>query len=199
MEISASANRSFALHIRTRLNLPFSVDSHVLPLCILLLPSSHLSHQPPPTWLLYLMALGDGPVLALNRRCIMHLPGRVSHSVSSVSWDRVETDPSNFTIVLTNQVGLNVKLYVFTNSQIQNRALFPQDQILVAQQDGVSTDTVSCNPPSAGWVLGTSFRINLVKSSEDQSTIYAQSNEFEIKLPNGVTTSSGSLSIRPGP
>ena len=145
------------------------------------------------------MALGDGPVLALNRRCIMHLPGRVSHSVSSVSWDRVETDPSNFTIVLTNQVGLNVKLYVFTNSQIQNRALFPQDQILVAQQDGVSTDTVSCNPPSAGWVLGTSFRINLVKSSEDQSTIYAQSNEFEIKLPNGVTTSSGSLSIRPGP
>lgn len=31
MEISASANRSFALHIRTHLNLPFSVDSHVLP------------------------------------------------------------------------------------------------------------------------------------------------------------------------
>ncbi|KAL9712939.1 hypothetical protein Ac2012v2_004180 [Leucoagaricus gongylophorus] len=109
--------------------------------------------------------------------------GWTSVGAQPVSWDRVETDPSNFTIVLTNQ----------------NRALFPQDQILVAQQDGVSTDTVSCNPPSAGWVLGTSFRINLVKSSEDQSTIYAQSNEFEIKLPNGVTTSSGSLSIRPGP
>jgi len=125
----------------------------------------------------------------------------LSHTEPSVSWDRVETDPSNFTIVLTNQVGFNVKLHNFSNDQIQNRALFPQDQVLVAQQDGVSTDTVDCNPPSAGWVLGKSFRINFVKSSEDQSTIYAQSNEFEIKLPDSATTSSGtsSLSIRLGP
>jgi len=132
---------------------------------------------------------------------VLYLDLFLSHTEPSVSWNRVDTDPSNFTIVLTNQVGLSVKLYVFSNGQIQNRALFPQDQVLVAQQDGVSTDTVNCNPPSAGWVLGKSFRINLVKSSEDQSTIYAQSNEFEIKLPDGATTSSGtsSSSIRLGP
>ncbi|KAF5364346.1 hypothetical protein D9756_000402 [Leucocoprinus leucothites] len=90
-----------------------------------------------------------------------------------VTWTRVNTDPSNFTIVLTNQ----------------NRAIFPQDQVLTAQQDGVVTDTVNCNPPSAGWPLGKSFRINFVKSTEEQNTIYAQSNEFEIATPN--VTSSG--------
>ncbi|KXN89610.1 hypothetical protein AN958_05477 [Leucoagaricus sp. SymC.cos] len=93
------------------------------------------------------------------------------------SWNRVSTDPLNFSIILTNQ----------------DRAVLPQDQILVAQQDGVSTDTVNCNPPSGGWPLGKSFRINLVKSTEDQSTIYAQSDEFDIKAPNA--TSSTSLAI----
>ncbi|KAJ3576175.1 hypothetical protein NP233_g593 [Leucocoprinus birnbaumii] len=92
-----------------------------------------------------------------------------------VTWQRVDTDPTNFTIVLTDT----------------NRAELSEDQVLVAQQDGVATNTVNCNPPSAGWPLGKTFRINLVKSTEDQSTIYAQSSEFQIAVPNA--TVSGSL------
>ncbi|KAF9453050.1 hypothetical protein P691DRAFT_802431 [Macrolepiota fuliginosa MF-IS2] len=51
----------------------------------------------------------------------------------------------------------------------------------MAEQDGAGQSQTSVNPPSGGWPTGASFRVNLVKSVEEQSTIYAQSNEFSIK------------------
>ncbi|XP_006460322.1 hypothetical protein AGABI2DRAFT_68206 [Agaricus bisporus var. bisporus H97] len=89
-----------------------------------------------------------------------------------LTWSRVDTDPTNFTVVLTNQ----------------DRSVLPQDQVLIAEQDGVGQTKVSCNPPSGGWPVGDHFRVNLVKNVDEQNAILAQSSEFTIKAAN--TTSS---------
>jgi len=96
-----------------------------------------------------------------------------------VAWDRVSTDPTNFTIVLTNQ----------------DRSILPQDQVLMAEQDGTGQNQVSVGPPSGGWISGPHFRVNLVKSVNEPNSILAQSSEFTI---GPVSSSSGALStLRP--
>ncbi|KAJ7683966.1 hypothetical protein B0H17DRAFT_941248 [Mycena rosella] len=87
----------------------------------------------------------------------------------SITWTAVDSDPSNFTIVLTNV------------SRAQNRALMPtNNQILKAL---VLTNALSTtvDPPSEGWpAVGGTYRVNFCKSSEELNTILAQSNEFNI-------------------
>jgi len=85
-KISAFANKSFALRIRTQ---PYLPDFHtLLPIssfnqpCIQLLSSSHLLHQPLPIWSLNLVDPKDGPMLALSRRrlpCTIPGPLPFSH------------------------------------------------------------------------------------------------------------------------
>lgn len=93
-----------------------------------------------------------------------------------LTWERVDTDPLNFTAVLTNQ----------------DRSVFPDgDQVLAAQVDG-NLKRVFLNPPAGGWPTGGSFRVNLAKDTDHLNTLLAQSSEFDIKPP--TTTSSSRAS-----
>ncbi|KAF7798329.1 hypothetical protein EIP86_009550 [Pleurotus ostreatoroseus] len=93
---------------------------------------------------------------------------------NTVSWDRVSTDPQNFTIVLVNN-------NVFPN----------YEQVLDALVDGTQS-TIQVNPPSTGWPsVGTGYQINFVQDSQHLTTILAQSNDFSFHAP---TSSSGSSS-----
>jgi len=88
------------------------------------------------------------------------------------TWSRVNTDAQNFTLLLINQ-----------NQNV--------NQELSALVDG-TLGTLSVNPPSTGFPVGDSFRLNLVKSTEEQTTIYAQSPEFSIRPSNSSSSVSGS-------
>ncbi|KAG8693375.1 hypothetical protein FRC09_010553, partial [Ceratobasidium sp. 395] len=92
-----------------------------------------------------------------------------------LTWQRVDTDPKTFCIVLTNQ----------------DRSLLPTDQQLIATVDG-TTGKIDCPAPSGGFPVGKGYRVNLVKSPSEMNTIYAQSSEFEIV--NGISTTSGAMS-----
>ncbi|KAG1752608.1 uncharacterized protein EDB91DRAFT_1234598 [Suillus paluster] len=102
--------------------------------------------------------------------------GWTTSGPNSLTWVRVDTDPLNFTAVLTNQ------------------AVMPQGpQVLNALVDG-TLGQIICNPPSGGWPQGSGFRVNLAKDAEDLNTLLAQSNQFNINS----TTSSGSSSATSG-
>ncbi|KAF8897731.1 hypothetical protein BD779DRAFT_398444 [Infundibulicybe gibba] len=89
-----------------------------------------------------------------------------------LTWERVNTDRDNFTVVLTNM----------------DRAAMPNgDQVLAAQVVG-STLKTTLNPPSAGWPTGGGFRVNLVASPTELSTILAQSPQFNITPPTGSSS-----------
>ncbi|KIJ70126.1 hypothetical protein HYDPIDRAFT_79177 [Hydnomerulius pinastri MD-312] len=96
-----------------------------------------------------------------------------------LKWVRVDTDPLNFTAVLTNT----------------NRAVMPlNDQVLSALVDG-TLGTIVCSPPSGGWPSGSGFRVNLAQDAQHLDTLLAQSDEFSITAPSsssGATTSSSS-------
>ncbi|KAG8696280.1 hypothetical protein FRC08_007261 [Ceratobasidium sp. 394] len=82
---------------------------------------------------------------------------------NQLTWSRVNTDPTSFTVVLTNQ----------------DRSLLPTDQQLIATVDG-ATGKTDVPAPSGGFPPGKGFRVNLVKSTTELNTILAQSPEFEI-------------------
>ncbi|KAF5333626.1 hypothetical protein D9611_002563 [Ephemerocybe angulata] len=107
--------------------------------------------------------------------------GWTNKGAQTVSWDRVSTDATNFSVVLTNL----------------DRKILATDVVLVALVDAQSASTVSVPEPSGGWpTIGGSYRVNLVKSSTEQTTIYAQSSEFNITAGTGTTsgTTSGTVS-----
>ncbi|KAF9464361.1 hypothetical protein BDZ94DRAFT_1256266 [Collybia nuda] len=107
--------------------------------------------------------------------------GWTDTGAQTLTWQRVDTDRLNFTVVLTNE----------------DRSVMPiNDQVLAAQVDGTLLTTV-LNPPSAGWPVGQHFRVNLVKSPEELDTILAQSNEFDILPPKEETTSKTGTTLRP--
>lgn len=90
-----------------------------------------------------------------------------------LTWVRVDTDPLNFTAVLTNQ----------------NQAIMPQGpQVLNALVDG-TTGSIVCNPPSGGWPQGSGFRVNLAADAEHLNTLLAQSNQFNINSSTSSTSS----------
>ncbi|KAJ7721161.1 GPI-anchored small secreted protein [Mycena maculata] len=85
----------------------------------------------------------------------------------TITWTAVQTDPQNFAITLTNT----------------NTTLIPtvdNNQVLKALVD-TSTGTTTVSPPASGWPSpGGSYRVNFCNSTEDLSTIYAQSDPFNI-------------------
>jgi hypothetical protein len=89
-----------------------------------------------------------------------------------LSWQRVETDKRNFTVVLDNQ---NITSF--------------SPQILAALVDGTLGKT-SLNPPSGGWPTGSHFRLNFVQDPNNLNTIYAQSSEFTISPSSSTLTTS---------
>ncbi|TFK43700.1 hypothetical protein BDQ12DRAFT_191756 [Crucibulum laeve] len=101
--------------------------------------------------------------------------GWTNQGPQTLTWSRVDTDKTNFTVILTNE----------------NRAILPtNNQVLAALVDGTSQTTLSVNPPSGGWPLGSGFRVNLVQDEQNTNTIYAQSGQFNITTPT-VSSSSG--------
>ncbi|GLB33991.1 putative ser-Thr-rich glycosyl-phosphatidyl-inositol-anchored membrane family protein [Lyophyllum shimeji] len=91
-----------------------------------------------------------------------------------LTWERADTDPLNFTVVLTNV----------------DRSVFPDgDQVLAAQVDG-NLKQVYLNPPAGGWPTGVAFRVNLAQDTDNLNSLYAQSAQFEIKPPNITSSSS---------
>jgi len=90
-----------------------------------------------------------------------------------VTWQRVDTDAQNFTMVLVNQ----------------NQAVLSGGQeILVALVNG-SALTYTVPPPSSGFPPGSGFQVNFVKDTQSLSTIYAQSGQFSINSTTSSTTS----------
>jgi hypothetical protein len=95
---------------------------------------------------------------------------------NKLSWQRVDTDALNFTLLLTNQ----------------DRSVMPTDnQELAALVDG-TLGTLSVNPPATDLPIGKGFRLNLVKDTEHESTIYAQSGQFSIVQASSSSSVSGS-------
>ncbi|KAH9042864.1 hypothetical protein EDB84DRAFT_899140 [Lactarius hengduanensis] len=94
-----------------------------------------------------------------------------------VTWQRVNTDALNFTIVLSNQ------------------ARTPSyQQVLAALVDG-TLGKFTVSPPSTGFPTGTGFQVNLVADSQNLNSIFAQSQQFSIL--QATTTTSSSLTATP--
>lgn len=124
----------------------------------------------------------------------------------SVAWDRVATDATNFSIVLTNLVSFVPPDGYHAGADMddyQDRAVLSSDVVLADLVDATSANSISVSPPSSGWPTpGGSYRVNLVKSKTEQTTIYAQSTEFNITAgaatETAKTTASGSQTTGTG-
>ncbi|KAH7032051.1 fruit-body specific protein D [Linnemannia elongata] len=82
-----------------------------------------------------------------------------------LTWSRVDTDAEFFAVVLTNA----------------DRNTLPHNIVLNAHVDGTRFSTYILPPYRNSFPKGDHFRINLVKSVEEQDIIYAQSNEFSTR------------------
>jgi hypothetical protein len=98
--------------------------------------------------------------------------GWTNSGAQKLTWDRVNTDALNFSVILVNQ----------------DKSILSGPESLAALVDGTMGST-NVNPPSGGWPLGDGFQVNLVKSEMEQSTIYAQSNQFNITTGTGSSSS----------
>ncbi|KAK0468131.1 GPI-anchored small secreted protein [Desarmillaria tabescens] len=98
--------------------------------------------------------------------------GWTNSGSQTVSWEKVSTDRANFTIVLTNQ----------------DRSVLSQDQTLASLVDG-DLGTTQVNPPGEGWIVGGTYRVNLVQDSENLNSILAQSSEFNISESSSSSSS----------
>ncbi|KIY52528.1 hypothetical protein FISHEDRAFT_35110 [Fistulina hepatica ATCC 64428] len=84
--------------------------------------------------------------------------GWTNSGAQTVPWQSVSTDAINFTILLINQV-----------KESDNQDYLQGPASLVESDFG----TTSVNAPSGGWLTSSGYRVNLVKSAEETSTIYA--------------------------
>jgi len=99
------------------------------------------------------------------------------------TWDRVNTDAQNFTLLLTNT----------------DQSVMPQNNLQLAALIDGTLGSFSVNPPSTFFPVGKGFRLNLVKDTESQSSIYAQSDQFDIinspqsssRISSGSVTATG--------
>ncbi|KAF8529104.1 Ser-Thr-rich glycosyl-phosphatidyl-inositol-anchored membrane family-domain-containing protein [Hysterangium stoloniferum] len=91
-----------------------------------------------------------------------------SSGPNTVTWFEVDTDPTSFAITLVNQP-------------------FP-NQLLADNVDGTKKSlTVTASLP-----VGSTYQVNIVKSSQDINAILAQSAQFNISGGGGVSTISHS-------
>ncbi|KAN0126537.1 hypothetical protein V8E52_000177 [Russula decolorans] len=90
---------------------------------------------------------------------------------NNVTWQRVNTDQTTFTMVLVNQ----------------DKTVLPSGQeILIATVDG-SVGAIGVPAPSGGFVVGNGFQVNFVNDSQHLSAILAQSSQFSITQSNTTT------------
>ncbi|KIK67932.1 hypothetical protein GYMLUDRAFT_68943 [Collybiopsis luxurians FD-317 M1] len=100
--------------------------------------------------------------------------GWVNSGAQPLTWQRVDTDPLNFTAVLVN-----------VNDSSES-------QVLAAQVDGTLGNT-TLNPPSGGWPSpGGGYRVNLVVNTTQLNSILAQSPIFNITESNTTSSSTSS-------
>ncbi|KAG1815592.1 uncharacterized protein BJ212DRAFT_1481365 [Suillus subaureus] len=93
-----------------------------------------------------------------------------------LTWVRVDTDPLNFTAVLTNEA-------------CNQQTVMPQGpQVLNALVDG-TLGSIVCNPPSGGWPQGSGYRVNLAADAQHLDTLLAQSAQFNINSTSSSTSS----------
>ncbi|KZO93199.1 hypothetical protein CALVIDRAFT_260155 [Calocera viscosa TUFC12733] len=97
----------------------------------------------------------------------------------TISWSSVVTDPTSFAIVLVNQ----------------DRTVLPTNDILLADNVSTSAGSVSVTYPGGTWPVGDAFQVNLVAASDQTSTIYAQSNDFNITSTAASASSSTTASV----
>ncbi|ORY34693.1 hypothetical protein BCR39DRAFT_514034 [Naematelia encephala] len=99
-----------------------------------------------------------------------------------IEYTPVSTDQSSFAIELVNQKGF------LSNSPV----------VLVANQStgtAGQSNSVTVTYPSGAWPTGYGFQINFVSSSTNSdSAIYAQSNQFNITSGGSSSSSSSSTS-----
>ena len=67
------------------------------------------------------------------------------------------------------------------------------NQLIAETVDAVSRQSLQIDAPSGGFPVGGTFRVNLVLSASEISTIYTQSDEFNITAggTGSTATSSG--------
>jgi len=100
-----------------------------------------------------------------------NVTGWLSNGDNTVSWNRVDTDPTSFAIFLVNQ----------------DRSVLPQNNQLLAQNVDGTKGSVVLSPPAGGLPAGAAFQVNFCSDVNNPQTILAQSNQFAI-------TSGGSAS-----
>ncbi|KAF8557027.1 hypothetical protein OG21DRAFT_1407884 [Imleria badia] len=105
--------------------------------------------------------------------------GWTTSGLNYLEWERVDTDPTTFTVVLKNDVSPCNTNY---------------NEILDSNVDG-TLGTQLCSTPSGGWPTGSAFRVNLAQDPEHLDTLLAQSNQFNITATSsgGSTMSSASI------
>jgi len=92
---------------------------------------------------------------------------------NSVTWQRVSTDPTNFTMLLVNQ----------------DKSILPSGQeILIAQVDGTTLTVANVPPPSGGFKVGNGYQVNFVADPDHLTTILAQTGQFSITQSNTTAT-----------
>ncbi|KAI0356469.1 hypothetical protein OH77DRAFT_1400882 [Trametes cingulata] len=106
--------------------------------------------------------------------------GWTTSGPNEVSWTKVDTDASNFTIVLVNQVN------------------FPPTKQVLAALVQSSLGKIVVNPPSGGWKAGSGFQVNLVKDAENTDSILAQSDQFTISSSTSSTFFSSTSGVATG-
>ncbi|KAK0498563.1 hypothetical protein EDD18DRAFT_1104088 [Armillaria luteobubalina] len=90
--------------------------------------------------------------------------GWTKFGTNAISWNRVNTDAMT----------------------VANRTVLPEDQIITPSINGTLL-TTQIYPPTGGWPIGSSFRLNFVKDPQSPHTILAQTSEFSITSKNGNT------------
>jgi hypothetical protein len=99
---------------------------------------------------------------------------------NGVTWQRVSTDPANFTMLLVNQ----------------DKTILPAGQeILIAQVNGSALSIANVPPPSGGYKVGSGYQVNFVASPETLNTILAQTGQFSIIQSNTTASSSPSNTV----
>jgi len=92
----------------------------------------------------------------------------------TISWVRVDTDPTTFTALLVN---------------VNDPSITQQ---LAAQVDGTLSN-LTVGPPSAGWPSpGAGYRVNFVLNTTELNTILAQSAVFSINASTSTSSSASS-------
>jgi len=106
---------------------------------------------------------------------------------NNVTWQRVDTDQTTFSMVLVNQ----------------DKSLLPSgSEILIATVSG-ALGVITVPPPSAGFPVGNGFQVNFVNDTTHLNTILAQSSQFAITQSNSTTSSASAsnavVTVAPNP